>query len=198
MARLIREEDAEGVELRRTRQFHRKNFHSPGPNYSCHVDGFDTLKPYGFAISGAIDWYSRRMLWLEVATTNSNPVVIAKYYLDYVKKLGAVPVTMRTDHGTENGSIAALQALFRSQHNDTHVGINSHQFSVSVLNQRIECWWSFFRRRHAEFWIALFNDFCDAGMFDQGTILHVYCHRWSFMSLLKKATGRNSDVMEYS
>jgi hypothetical protein len=68
--------------------------HSPeyfqGPNYVYHVDGYDKLKPFGFAISGCIDGYSRRIMWLEVGPSNSNPRYIAKYYLDCIEINGGL------------------------------------------------------------------------------------------------------------
>ena len=33
--------------------------HSCGPNYVWHIDGYDKLKPFGIAISGCIDGFSR-------------------------------------------------------------------------------------------------------------------------------------------
>ena len=30
------------------------------------VNGYDKLKPFGFAFHGAIDGYSRKMLWLHI------------------------------------------------------------------------------------------------------------------------------------
>ena len=38
------------------------------------MGGYDKLEPFGFCIHGAIDEYSRRrVLWLEVASTNNEP-----------------------------------------------------------------------------------------------------------------------------
>lgn len=60
-----------------------------------HIDGHDKLKPFGFSIHGCIDGFSRRLLWLEVASTNINAEVIAKYYLDAVKQVGGLPRKIR-------------------------------------------------------------------------------------------------------
>ena len=56
----------------------RRRYYARGPNYVWHVDGYDKLKPYCFCIHGAIDGYSRKILWLEVADTNNHPTVIVK------------------------------------------------------------------------------------------------------------------------
>ena len=64
-------------------------------------DGHDELKPYGFSIDGGINGFSRRVLWLEVSTSNKMPEVIAKYYLDAVKRNG-LPVNVKADDGIEH------------------------------------------------------------------------------------------------
>ena len=35
-----------------------------GPNFVWHLDGYDKLKPYGFAIHGCIDGYDTRHILL--------------------------------------------------------------------------------------------------------------------------------------
>jgi len=50
---LLREMDPEGVDARQARRLRRRVYKSKGPNYLVHIDGYDKLKPYGFAIHGA-------------------------------------------------------------------------------------------------------------------------------------------------
>lgn len=54
---------------------------------------------------GCADGFSRRLLWLEVGSTNKNSEVIAKFYLDTVKQLGGTPRKIRSDDGTEKSVI---------------------------------------------------------------------------------------------
>ena len=61
---LVKELDPESVNLRRSGTLRRRIYHSPGPNFVWHVDGYDKLKPYGFPVHGCIDGYSRKILWL--------------------------------------------------------------------------------------------------------------------------------------
>ena len=65
--------------------------------------GYDKLKGFGFPIHGAIDGYSRKILWLKVA----------RYYVDCIKEFNGCPVLLRTGCGTENGIMAASQCFFR-------------------------------------------------------------------------------------
>ena len=47
--------DPEGVTLRSGHKLRRRTYRSQGPNFIWHIDGCDKLKPFGFAIHGAID-----------------------------------------------------------------------------------------------------------------------------------------------
>ena len=66
VCKLMQEIDARGVKRRIHRRLKRRQYVNPGPNFAWHIDGYDKLKPYGFAIHGAIDGFSCRILWLEV------------------------------------------------------------------------------------------------------------------------------------
>jgi hypothetical protein len=70
--------DTEGVILRRHRVMRRRTYISKGPNFMIHIDGYDKLKPYGFPIHGAMDGFSRTILWLKVVRSNNNPHVISR------------------------------------------------------------------------------------------------------------------------
>ena len=74
--KLMRVIDGQAVERRRKRRLLRHRYICPGPNDVWHIDGYDKLKPFGFAIHGAIDGFSRRILWLEVGRSNNNPDII--------------------------------------------------------------------------------------------------------------------------
>ena len=61
--------------------------------------GYDKLKPYGFPIHGAIDGYSRKILWLELTKSNNKPENVAKSYIECVKGNGGCPLLLTvTEH----------------------------------------------------------------------------------------------------
>lgn len=68
--------DPEGVERRSRHRLVRRKYQAAGPNFIWHIDGYDKLKPFGFCIHGAIDGFSRRIMWLEVDHSNNNPCTI--------------------------------------------------------------------------------------------------------------------------
>ena len=78
--------DTEGVTARSSHRLHRRIYNARGLNYVWHIDGYDKIKPYGFAIHGAIDGYSRKILWFEVLASNNNPKMIGTLYLNYVSQ----------------------------------------------------------------------------------------------------------------
>ena len=80
MRQLMKAINPEGVERRKRQRFLRRKYVTPGPNFLWHCDGYDKLKPFGFAIRGEVDGYSRRVLWLHVSPTNNDPGVIAEYF----------------------------------------------------------------------------------------------------------------------
>ena len=83
---LLKEIDPEGTELDRKHCLKRRMYQNPGPNYAWHIDGYDKLKSWGFPIHGAIDGFSRKILWLEVTHSNNSPNKIASYYAATVSK----------------------------------------------------------------------------------------------------------------
>ena len=104
--------DNHGVAARRRRRLTRREYRSQGPNYCIHVDGYDTLKPYGIAIHGCIDGFSRKILWLVAGHTNNNPRHVARNFVEYLKTYKRVPRVVRTDAGTENVMIHRIQMAF--------------------------------------------------------------------------------------
>ena len=91
LAELLQLLDPEGIIRRKAKKFIRRAYIVPGPNFVWHVDGYDKLKPFGFAILGCSDGFSRRILWLEVGPSNNDPKVIANYYFQLVEQQRIVP-----------------------------------------------------------------------------------------------------------
>lgn len=117
-------------------------------------------------------------MWLKCSYTNHSPGLIAGYYMDSVGQVGGCPAKVRTDCGTENVVLAAIQS--------TIVGRGAHVYGTSPSNQRIESWWSFFRRNHSQAWIDVFENMIQQGTFQPGHLQQTECIRYCFMSLLQR------------
>ena len=139
--------DPESVGRRQARRLVRRAYHAKGPNFIWHVDGYDKIKPFGFAISGCIDGFSRKIIWLNVYTTNNNPRIIAGYFYDCIAKMNGCPVRLRGDFGTENTYVKQFQIAFGQKYLE----------GPSTANQRIEAFWGHLRKQCMEYWIHLFH-----------------------------------------
>ena len=123
---LIRHIDPDGVSARKSRKLKRRKYHSLGPNHCWHVDGYDKLKPYGFPIHACIDGLSRKIIWLKLVKSNNNPKTIASLFLTAIEEHNILPKRVRTDCGTENCEMAAIQSFLRRNHNDEYSGNKGH------------------------------------------------------------------------
>lgn len=182
--------DAEGVQRRKAKRLLRRRYCSPGPNFIWHVDGYDKLKPFGFAIHGAIDGFSRRIMWLKVGQTNNDPLVVARYYLQCIDTHKCTSRILRCDLGTENTTLKLLQPYFRYNCNDRFAGINSIIMGKSTSNQRIEAWWSILRKNNTDWWISYFKDLRDAGVYQDGNPLHNECLKFCYMAVIQAELDR--------
>ncbi|XP_034051654.1 uncharacterized protein LOC117561399 isoform X2 [Gymnodraco acuticeps] len=163
--RIIKLVDPQGVELRRAHRLRRRQYRCRGPNALWHMDGYDKLKPYGIAINGCIDGFSRYVLWMEAYITNSDPKVVASYFIKTVSGIGGCPERIRADRGTENVSVEEMQMFLRRNHPDSFAGERSFLYGRSTANQRIEGWWGILRKQSAQFWMNLFQTLQEDGHF---------------------------------
>ena len=150
MTKMVCDKDPKGVQLRKRRGLRRRKYTSPGSNFVWHNDSHYKLKPYGFSIHGGIDGFSRCVLWLEVSTSNKMPEIIAKYYLDAVKRNG-LPVNVKVDDGTEHSVVQPIHLLLR---NIDGSDPDSESFSIvtSPANPRIKAFWSILLRNKIGWW----------------------------------------------
>ena len=175
---IVRELDPEGCELRQRKRLRRRKYRAPGPNYVWHLDGYDKIKPIGFPIHGCIDGWSRKIMWLKVDRSNNKPEIPGGFFLDCVQEYGGSPVRVRSDCGTENGIICAMQCHFQEN-------ADAHIYGKSPANQRIEGWWSFYRRNRSTWWINYFKDLIEQEIFHPGDALEEEAFWFCFSTLLQ-------------
>ena len=181
--KIIKLIDPEGVRSRRRRRLVRRKYVTQGPNYVWHIDGHDKLKPFGFSIHGCIDGFSRRLMWLEVGTSNKNPEIIAKFYLDTVKEYG-IPLQIKADDGSEHTLVHPIHVYLRTL-DGTHPNLDAFSITSSPLNQRIEAFWSHLQRDRIGWWKQLFQDLVDLGLFSNDEPVLIDCIRFCYIDLLR-------------
>ena len=125
----------------------RRIYEIDGPGDVFYMDGNDKLKWWGFAIHGCMDGFSRKILWLRVATTNSDPIAMANYYSDFISRSKFCPKVLRMDRGNENIYCEDLQVFLTGD-------LESFFYARSVRNQRIEFFWSRLKKFKLSWWIS--------------------------------------------
>jgi len=118
--------DPDGLEARAVgtkRHKPKGHFTTKGPNFVHSVDGHDKLmgyqnSTYPLAIYGCIDTASRKLLWLRIWVTNSDPVLVGRWYLEYLYETKVISSFIRMDKGTETGTMATMHAFLRRHHGD--------------------------------------------------------------------------------
>ena len=122
------------------RRFLRRKYSAKGPGSLYHIDGYDKLKPFGICISGCIDGFSRRIIWLNAYQTNNDPTVIGGYFLESITDSNSCPMFVRCDFGTENVRIRTLQQFFAIVNNARNSIEKCYLSGSSSSNQSIESW----------------------------------------------------------
>ena len=70
--------------------------------------------------------------------------------------------------GTENVVMGDMQRLLRRHGNDVWGGERSWLTGTSSANQRVEYWWAFLRKQCVQFWMEIFHELQDEGLYDGG------------------------------
>ena len=124
-----------GVERRRRRVLHRREYNVEFPNALWHLDGYHKLIQWKIVIHGGIDGYSRLIMFLQ-ASTNNRASTVLSVFQKTVEEYG-LPSRVRTDRGGEN----VLVSQFMLEHPLRGPGRSSVIAGRSVHNERIERLW---------------------------------------------------------
>ena len=92
-------------------------------------------------------------------------IMVLHVWLAYI---GGYPQHVRTDCGTENNVMAAIECLVT---NDA----SAHIYGTSPGKQRIKAWWSFFQRYRSQWWIKVFEKLVEFGAFHPECDKEVEC-----------------------
>ncbi|KIJ93582.1 hypothetical protein K443DRAFT_27227, partial [Laccaria amethystina LaAM-08-1] len=104
---------------------------------------------FGLWFHNSLDATSAWNNWLKVWWTNSNPRLIAKYFLDCCCEMKGVPVMTQSDPGTENNGVANIQTTIRHRLDPSLCDTLQHRFMRKKNNVKSEANWSIFRHDFA-------------------------------------------------
>ena len=110
-----------------------------------------------------------------------------RFQLDAIHALEAkkdVIVIQKT--GSGKSIVVGSQRFIRQDDDDAFSGDKSLTYGRSVSNQTIESWWSFFfHKTDSDWWIQLFKDVRDSGIYCDDNPIHVECLKFCFMKLIQ-------------
>ena len=121
--------DPEGTAIRRSLAVRRRVYHAKGLNYVWHIDGNHKLSKYRFVVHGAIDGYSRMIMYLTCSDNNRANTVLLSF--SRAVQVSGLPAHVRSDLGGENFAVWRFMAEQHSSQSTVITGSSTH-------NERIE------------------------------------------------------------
>ena len=158
--------DLTGVETRRRFTVQRRVYSVPHPNYIWHIDGTHKLIRWRLVIHGAIDGFSRSVVYLKCS--NNNRAATAFTSFQQVVQTFGVPLRIRSDHGGENIDIWDYML---HQHNNPFSVITGS----STHNERVERLWHDVNRCVTTPFANTFYELEALGLLDQLNEDDVFC-----------------------
>ena len=78
------------------------------------------------------------MLWGKVCSSNSDPNLVGRFYLEYLYKTRRIASRLRLDKGSETGVMATMHAYLRQHHGDMDP-VETVIYGPSTANQVSMC-----------------------------------------------------------
>ena len=148
---VLTEMNPDGLEARAVeKKIKRKKipFTSEGSLWLASLDGHDNYVDLHFY--GCLDTFSRKIMFLFVSHSNSNPLIVGGKYLEYLTKHQIMPRFLRLDKGTETGKMSAVHAFLIDKAGIMDDPVDSIIYGPSTSN-KIERWWRDLHERFEQY-----------------------------------------------
>jgi len=171
--------DPANVRLRWASVVYRRAYSVPGPNSLWHLDGHHSLVNWGFVVHGAIDGFSRCILFLQCSTNNKCDTV-RQLFLSATNNFGW-PSRVRTDCGGENVRVWELMEEYRGPNRGSYLA------GSSVHNQRIERLWRDVFCMVCHIYYYTFQAMEEQGILNRNNDIHLFLLHYVFCPRINRA-----------
>lgn len=178
----IHKVDPHGVRARRLLTITRRQYRVPHPNSVWHIDSNHKLIRWRLIVHGAIDGFSRKIIYLHCANNNKACTVVEQFS-KAVSEL-ALPDYVRTDEGGENIDVWRYM-LFYYNEDASHVITGS-----STHNERIERLWRDVYRCVSHMFYESLVRLEEAGILDPLNDVDLFCAHFVFVPLINKTLAQ--------
>ena len=170
--------DHQGVVSRQRSVVRRRIYSVPHPNYIWHIDGHHKFIRWRFVLHGAVDGFSRTIIYL-CCTDNNRAQTVLRYFQQGVLDYG-LPDYVRSDHGGEN--VDVWRYIIFNHNLDYSRAITGS----SVHNERIERLWRDVHRCIASTYADLFRSMESSGCLDPLNEVDLYCLHYVFQPRMNR------------
>ena len=98
------------------------------------------IPPFLLVYTAVLTPFSRKILFLFVCHSNTNPLIVGKMYLRYLFETEMLPRNLRVDRGTETGKMASIHVYLLNKHEVMNDPTDAIIYGPSTSNE-IERWW---------------------------------------------------------
>ncbi len=164
--------DPINTQLRRSVTVRRRTYYSEGPNTVWHIDGHHKLIRWRLVTHGAIDGYSRTIVFLKCSPNNKATTVLQSF-IEAAEEHG-LPNKIRTDLGGENVEVWRYMVEQHSSSSAVITGSSTH-------NERIERLWRDVHRCVSVLFADTFRGMQESNILDCLNEVDMFCLHFTFI-----------------